>query len=73
MLGIEKTKELIAQATDTDVKPNPSFHNFKELFSNLVHSKNVLTMYPIVSVALTYNSKLAVTVTKKDDSEYWVK
>lgn len=32
-----------------------------------------MTMYPIVSVMVTYNSKLAITVTKKDDSEYWVK
>ena len=39
----------------------------------MIRSKNVMTMYPIVSVMLTYNSKLAVTVTKKNDSEYWIK
>ena len=58
---------------DADVKPNQSFKNYNEIFSNLIHSKNVVTMYPIVSVILTYNSKLAITVTKRSDSEYWVK
>ena len=30
-------------------------------------------MYPLVSCMITYNSKLAITVTKKDDKEYYVK
>ena len=34
---------------------------------------NVVTMWPIVSVMITYNSKYAVTVTKKNDEEYFVK
>ena len=35
--------------------------------------RNVTTLYPIVSCMITYNSVSAVTVTKKDDREYWVK
>ena len=30
-------------------------------------------MYPIVSVILTYDSKRAITVTKKDDREFWIR
>jgi hypothetical protein len=30
-------------------------------------------MYPIVSMIITYDSSKAVTVTKKNDREYWVK
>ena len=30
-------------------------------------------MYPIVTVMLSYDSTRAITVTKKDDSETWVK
>jgi hypothetical protein len=30
-------------------------------------------MYPIVSMIITYDSKLAITVTKKDDAFYYIK
>jgi len=30
-------------------------------------------MYPIVSMAISNDSRLAITVTKKDDRETWVK
>ena len=30
-------------------------------------------MYPIVSCIITFNSKLAITVTKRNDREYYVK
>ena len=39
----------------------------------MTKSKNVTTMYPIVTCMITYDSKRAVTVTKKSDQEYWVK
>jgi hypothetical protein len=54
-------------------KPNSRFNRYKDLFNNLVNNKVVPTMYPIQSVIITYNSKYAVTVTKKDEKEYWVK
>lgn len=31
------------------------------------------TQYPIVTCMISYNSKYAITVTKKDDTEYYVK
>lgn len=30
-------------------------------------------MYPIVTVSITYDQTRAITVTKKDDREFWVK
>ena len=35
--------------------------------------KVVPTMYPIVSVSISYDSTRAITVTKKDDREFWVR
>jgi hypothetical protein len=54
-------------------KPNPRFKNYSSVFKNLVKSTNVATMYPIVSMIITYDSSKAVTVTKKNDREYYVK
>ena len=30
-------------------------------------------MFPIISCMITYNSKAVVTVSKRNDQEYWVK
>lgn len=54
-------------------KPNPRFKNYSDVFKNLVKSSNVKTMYPIVSMIISYDSTIAMTVTKKDDKEYYVK
>jgi hypothetical protein len=54
-------------------KPNPRFKNYSNVFKNLVKSTNVVTMYPIVSMIITYDSKKAITVTKRNDREYYVK
>ena len=55
------------------MKPNDRFSKYKELFSHLTKSKNLPTKYPIVSCIITYNSKLAITVSKKDDQEMFIK
>ena len=31
------------------------------------------TLYPLVTMSISNDSKVAITVTKKDDTEYWVK
>lgn len=54
-------------------KPNPRFKNYKELFNNLLKSTDVTTMYPICTVIISYDSTRAITVTKKDDKEYYIK
>lgn len=58
--------------SDQDIKPNKRFKIFDDIFSGLTRSKNVMTQYPIVSCMMTFNSKLAITVTKKSDREYQV-
>lgn len=73
LLEAEKLKQAVGANADRDVKPNKRFRNFNDLFSNLTKSKNVVTLYPIVSCMITYNSKLAITVTMRDDREYYVK
>lgn len=54
-------------------KPNPRFKNYKNIFNNLVKHSSVSTMYPLVTMSISNDSKVAITVTKKDDNEYWVK
>ena len=39
----------------------------------MIKTNNVTTLYPIVSVIITYDSARAVTVTKKNPQEYYVK
>ena len=54
-------------------KPNPRFKNQKELFNNLLKSTDVTTMYPICSVIISYDSTRAITVTKRNEKEYYIK
>ena len=54
-------------------KPNSRFKNYKEIFNNLLKSTNVTTMYPICSVIISYDSTRAITVTKANEREYYVK
>jgi hypothetical protein len=73
MMEVEQQKQALGANSDQDVKPNKRFKNFNDLFSGLTKSKNVPTMYPLINCCITYNSKSAVTVTAKNDREYWVK
>ena len=54
-------------------RPNPRFKNYRNLFKDLLKITDVTTMYPICSVIVTYDSKHAITVTKRNDREYYVK
>jgi hypothetical protein len=73
MMEVEQQKQALGANSDQDVKPNKRFKNFNDLFSGLTKSKNVPTMYPLINCCITYNSRSAVTVTAKNDREYWVK
>ena len=59
--------------SDSEHKPNQRFKSFYHLFGSLTKHKVRPTLYPIVSVILSYDSKRAITVTKKDDREFWVR
>lgn len=54
-------------------KPNASFKNFANVFKNLIKNTTVTTMYPICTMIITYDSTKAITVTKRNDREYYVK
>lgn len=56
-----------------EAKPNSRFRYFADLFANQTKTKNIVTKYPLVSCMISYNSKLSITVTKKDDREYYIK
>lgn len=49
------------------------FLPYKNVFKDLLKQTNVITMYPIVTMLITYDSTRALTVTKKDDRFYYIK
>ena len=57
----------------TKMKPNIRFMSYKSVFTDLLKQTNVITMYPIVSMIITYDSSRAVTITRKDDRNYFIK
>ena len=73
MKDTEKQKAALSLNTDQEIKPNKRFKNYNDLFMNMTKSMNIPTLYPLVHIMITYNSKYAVTVTKKNNREYWVK
>jgi len=73
MMEVEHQKLALGANSDQDVKPNKRFKNFNDLFSGLTKSRNVSTMFPIINCCITYNSRSAITVTAKNDREYYVK
>jgi hypothetical protein len=54
-------------------KPNARFEVYSKLFTNLLQENDVATMYPIQTMAMTQDSTRAITVTKRDDCESYVK
>lgn len=66
-------KYVNTQGIEISNRPNPRFKNYRNLFDNLLKISDVTTMYPICSVMITYDSSKAITVTKKDDREYYIK
>ena len=40
---------------------------------DLILKKTVATQHPIVSMMITYDSEKVMTVTKKDDREFWIR
>lgn len=76
--AVEDTKSIqtwkkVAFDKNDDIKPNPMFKNYKNLLDNLLKTKKVTTMYPLVSIYITYDSELAITVTKQNEKAYYVK
>jgi hypothetical protein len=69
----EEEEDLEELQDNNGLQPNPSFKSYKELFKNLTKSKLVVTKFPIVTCIISYDSTRAITVTKCDDTEFWVR
>ena len=63
----------LESSDDSQNIKNPRFSNYSMHFNNLIKRKEVTTMYPIQSILISYDSLKVITVTKKDDTESWVK
>lgn len=57
----------------TSLKPNIRFLGYKNIFKDLLKQTSVVTMYPILSMIISYDSTKAITLTKKDDRTCFVK
>ena len=55
------------------MQPYVKFKPYNKIFSNLLKRNTVVTMYPIVSMNIAYDSTRVTTITKADDAEYWIK
>ena len=49
------------------------FRKYSDLFNNMLLTTTIPTQCPIISVILSYDDTRAITLTKKDDSEYRIK
>ena len=72
MIEAEKQKKALGAKSDQDVKPNKRFKNFNDVFSGLTRSKQVKTQDPMISCIISYNSRSAITITKKSDRVHYV-
>jgi len=52
------------EGRDIIIKPNPKLKIYKDLFTNLLHTQYVQTDYPILSMCITHDSTLGITVSK---------
>ena len=57
----------------TTIKPNMRFAYYKDIFTNLLNQSSVITKYPLVTMSISFDSTRAITVTKKDDRESYIK
>ena len=54
-------------------KPFVRLKNYHSLFTDLLKQATVPTLYPIISMFITYDSTRALTVTQKDARECYIK
>ena len=69
----DEAAEAEERVDNAGLAPNQAFKSYSKIFANLTKSKLVVTLYPIVTCIITYDSTRAITVTKKDDREFWVR
>ena len=52
--------------------PNHYFKSYHNEFNYLVHSCTVATKHVVVSIAISFDSSLAISITKHNEMEYWI-
>ena len=53
-------------------KANPRFKSFKHVFEGLLKSSEVPTPYALVTILMSNDSKVCITVSKADDCSYFI-
>lgn len=61
------------QGKEYQLKSNSRFLNYSANFKNLLKTQPIVTMYPLVTMAISYDSTLAMSIAKKNDRESWIK
>jgi len=54
------------------LNPNEYFKSYHNEFNYLVHSSTVVTKYVVVSIAISFDSSLAIYITKHTEEEYFI-
>ena len=52
--------------------PNQRFANYQNVFQNLIKTTSVPTDDSIVNCVISFDSTKAITVTKRDENEYYI-
>ena len=47
--------------------------NYSDTLNNLTQKNNIKTAWPIISLMITYDSSRVIAVTKKNDTEYFIR
>ena len=52
--------------------PNHFLSKYKSLFKDLVYTESIVTDHPVVTMLISFDSKRAISVQEKDESESYV-
>jgi hypothetical protein len=68
-----RSDTLLDNTTDEIFKPQSGFTKYAKVFEDLVVKKSVTSLYKILSLIITNDSKCAITITKADENSYFIK
>ena len=69
---MEAERDLNTFNFDKKVRPNENFFKYRNIFNNLVISQGVKTESALVSMAISFDSKVAIAITKSFEYEYQI-
>lgn len=53
-------------------RPNARFKCFKHIFENMLKTNEIRTPYPVITVMLSNDSTICLTVSKAEDCSYYI-